>query len=398
MAKTAQSEFQKRLKDAQGAWAEDSQTPTQYETSPTGVFLGRVQALTLQKSDKGNWGISTEIVICEGEHVGRVLRMWVMVIDAEGNTQARNVFLLFQNMGCDDLFPEDQQDLENALSKAVMRRPAVKVRSTANPKSDFPNVRMLGPAAEEDMEAIPEAEEPPKPAKKKAAQADDDEEDEDEKEEEEDEEDDAGPLLDGMDRGELKEYIRDKELDVRVTKSMSDDDVRQAILETLSIPDDAEGEGEGDGSADGKKVEMLAFCEANDITVDENDDADTIANTIIEYAEYQSAELTDGEIEMLNSIGATVVTFGKSSIPAAKEPKPSSGGKKPSPAANKVKMTDEEKLKALETFCARFEGAAPKRKTLPDYAKKLNEIAWTAGDLKPAEVVLLRSIKVEVED
>jgi hypothetical protein len=54
-----------------------------------------------------------------------------------------------------------------------------------------------------------------------------DEEDEDEEEDEEDDDED----LDEMDRAELKAYIKENELDVKVKKSMDEDDIRTAIQE-----------------------------------------------------------------------------------------------------------------------------------------------------------------------
>jgi predicted transport protein len=65
-------------------------------------------------------------------------------------------------------------------------------------------------------------------------------------------------------------------------------------------------------------------------------------------------------------------------------------------SATEVSTGTGETLKALEAFCDRFEGVTPRERTIPAYAKKLNETAWTAEDLKPAEVALLRSIGVEV--
>jgi hypothetical protein len=58
-----------------------------------------------------------------------------------------------------------------------------------------------------------------------------DEPDEDEDEDDEDEED--GVDLDAMDRAELKKFIKEEELDIRVTKSMDDDAIRDAIGEAL---------------------------------------------------------------------------------------------------------------------------------------------------------------------
>lgn len=70
--------------------------------------------------------------------------------------------------------------------------------------------------------------------------ASEDEEDEDEDESDEDEADE----LDGLSRAELKQYIKDNELEVRVTKSMEDDDIRDAIVEAQGTEDEEEDEDE----------------------------------------------------------------------------------------------------------------------------------------------------------
>lgn len=78
-----------------------------------------------------------------------------------------------------------------------------------------------------------EDEKPKKPAKKaskKVEEPEEEEEDEDEEETEEEEEDeDEGDQFDEMDRSALKAYIKENELDITVKKSMSDDDIREAI-------------------------------------------------------------------------------------------------------------------------------------------------------------------------
>ena len=64
--------------------------------------------------------------------------------------------------------------------------------------------------------------------KKQAESEDEDDEDEDDSDDE-DEDDSDDDELDGFDRTELKRYIKENELDVTVKKSMSDDDIREAI-------------------------------------------------------------------------------------------------------------------------------------------------------------------------
>lgn len=95
----------------------------------------------------------------------------------------------------------------------------------------------------EEEEEDEDDEEDEKPKKKTAApkgkkveepEEEDDEEDEPEEEEAEDEDDG----LDDMDRSELKKYAKEQGLEISIKKSMSDDDLREAIREAM---DDSDG-------------------------------------------------------------------------------------------------------------------------------------------------------------
>ena len=75
------------------------------------------------------------------------------------------------------------------------------------------------------------------------AEEDESEDDDDESEEEENVEE-GGDELDNMDRSELKAYIKEHELDVKVTKKMEDDDIREAIRAAEAENGDDEDEQE----------------------------------------------------------------------------------------------------------------------------------------------------------
>jgi hypothetical protein len=59
--------------------------------------------------------------------------------------------------------------------------------------------------------------------------------------------------LDDLDRNELKKYIRDNDLDVSVKKSMSDDDLREAIREALKEDGDEDSDEEEDDEEEEEK-------------------------------------------------------------------------------------------------------------------------------------------------
>ena len=73
-----------------------------------------------------------------------------------------------------------------------------------------------------------------------------DEDGEDDEDEDEDEDADESDEFDEMERDELKKYIKKNKLDIRVTKTMSDDDLRDAIREKVNASEDEDGEDDED--------------------------------------------------------------------------------------------------------------------------------------------------------
>lgn len=80
----------------------------------------------------------------------------------------------------------------------------------------------------------------------KVEQADEEEPDADEGEEEESEPDEEAVDLESLDRKGLKAFIKDEELDIKVLKSMSDDDIRAAIVEAMGDEEEDEEEPDED--------------------------------------------------------------------------------------------------------------------------------------------------------
>jgi hypothetical protein len=104
------------------------------------------------------------------------------------------------------------------------------------------------------------------PAPKKAVveDEDDDEEDDDTPEEEDDAEDAEGDEFDDMDRSELKKYISKNGLEISVKKSMSDDDLREAIRAASKEEDADEADDEEEDDTDNEE-EAPAKVSLNDI-------------------------------------------------------------------------------------------------------------------------------------
>lgn len=116
---------------------------------------------------------------------------------------------------------------------------------------------------EENEETDDEEEEKPakksskKPAKKVEEEEDDEEEEETEEKEEEEDDEEGDDGLDDMDRNQLKKYIKDNDLEITIKKSMSDDDIREAIRDAQSEGnDDEEEEEEEEEEAPKAKVSL----------------------------------------------------------------------------------------------------------------------------------------------
>ena len=112
-----------------------------------------------------------------------------------------------------------------------------------------------------------EDEKPAKPSKK---QPEPEEDDDDEDDSDEDSEDDE---LDDLDRSELKKLIKEKGLDITVKKSMSDDDLRDAIREKLKeAEDDSDEDSEDDEDEEEKKLSKKAAKKEESEDDDDDDD------------------------------------------------------------------------------------------------------------------------------
>jgi hypothetical protein len=90
----------------------------------------------------------------------------------------------------------------------------------------------------------------------KVEQADEAEPEEAEEAEADEEEDEDAVDLDSLDRSGLKKFIKDEELDVTVKKSMSDDDIRTAIVEAMPEDEEEDEDEEDDDEEEGEDEEQ----------------------------------------------------------------------------------------------------------------------------------------------
>lgn len=84
---------------------------------------------------------------------------------------------------------------------------------------------------------------------------DEDEDEEDAEDEDADEDTDESDEFDEMERDDLKKYIKKNKLDIKVTKNMSDDDLRDAIREKVNASEDEDGEDDEDEDEDDTEEE-----------------------------------------------------------------------------------------------------------------------------------------------
>jgi len=85
---------------------------------------------------------------------------------------------------------------------------------------------------------------------------------EEEGEEDEGEEDEEEVDLDEMERADLKAFIKEQELDVKVLKNDSDDELRDKIREALGEDEDEEGEDEDEEDGDEDEDEEVTYTKA----------------------------------------------------------------------------------------------------------------------------------------
>lgn len=108
------------------------------------------------------------------------------------------------------------------------------------------------------------AKKPTAPAKKEEPEEEEEEGDDEEEEEEESEESD-GDEFDDMERSELKKYIKDNGLDITVKKSMTDDDLRDAIRAASATAEEPEEEEEAEEEPEEEEEEAAPKLTLADI-------------------------------------------------------------------------------------------------------------------------------------
>jgi len=207
--------------------AQDTSTPI-----PKGMYKCTVETCLVAKPEGKDQRIEVVYVIADGDHKGRKLFDYLNLESEQPFAQSRvrqflEAFGIVTAKKEAGTFDPEKLVGEDCNVRVAHQTGQAGTQWEGQIQSRVGGVFALGEDEAEDEDL------------------DEDEESEDEDEGDEDEDDEDEVDLDELDRAELKKLIKDEELGIKVTKSMSDDDVRKAIAEAMGGDED-EDEGEDD--------------------------------------------------------------------------------------------------------------------------------------------------------
>lgn len=110
------------------------------------------------------------------------------------------------------------------------------------------------------------------------------------------------PNFDKLDRTELKKFVRENGLDIRVTAKLTDEDLRKGIKQAMGVDEEEKADEKDVPSDDQLKESLLVLCKAQGVTeVKSSMSLDDMID-IIEGYEMKRDELEDDEIELLETL------------------------------------------------------------------------------------------------
>jgi hypothetical protein len=221
----------KTKKNKAGGWNvdfghEDAQGGGGRVRVPEGDYPCRIKGVKRETSEKsGNPMLVITFVGTGGKLKGKEFRDYFSLMP-------KALFKLRQLIeALGEEVPEDKMDVKPILARATKNETELGVTMG---DEEYENKIRSRPADYLDLETLNE-----------------DDEDEDDEDEDDDESEDED--IDEMDRDELKAYIKENELEVRVKKSMDEDDIREAIREAEGDEDDEDEDDEEEEEAPKKK-------------------------------------------------------------------------------------------------------------------------------------------------
>lgn len=201
---------------------------------PQGMYLARIDEATLGKSQSSsNERIALTLVVVGGEYENR--RIWDYVTLTDESAWKMRQFLEAIGEVGDGKSESGTLDLDAVIGQLVR----VRVRHENDRRPETLEANNGNPVVRHRVGALLPTED-----------GVEDEEPEDEPEQDEpeaDEPEDDGELtyeeLEGYNRTELKQLIKDNDLDIRVTKNMKTDTIREKIAEEFELePSEEEGD------------------------------------------------------------------------------------------------------------------------------------------------------------
>jgi hypothetical protein len=226
-----------------------------------GMYKAKVEGIEATKSKGGNDMLKIQLRPAKKKKKDKdyALVFYYILTDGSQDGRLREFLEAVGEVKKGSKKAKGQTKLEDLVGKTIQ----VQLKSDTDLDGDYrPRVgKVLAESeeAEEDdsaEEAEEEADDDDEESDEDEDDADDDAGDDDEEEEEDDDEDAVD--LDELDRAELKKFIKDEDLEVKVTKKMSDEDIRNAIIEAMPEDDDDE---EGDDDEDEEEDEKQDYSE-----------------------------------------------------------------------------------------------------------------------------------------
>ena len=292
------SKFAQRLKKMQGSWEESEQQAKEMFTKvDAGVYLGQLQAISLDESGSGNLQIKRQHLIGEGEFDGVVVFDNLQLEASELSMAFARREIEAYGYAC----PEKLVDLVDVIDAIAEEAPEVKFRVTHS--GEFTNVSVVE-SLSEDSEGG--AEESGYTAEEIGA----------------------------MNRTSLTEVVEASELKDIDVDELSLSEIRDAVLTGLGLVEVAEEVAEEETKSKATKATKVSkstktkktkpedddgsdvtkglqeFCSAQDIEFKPDDDDETLKGYIDEF-EYPRDDLTEEEITLLESVGLECIKKGK---------------------------------------------------------------------------------------
>jgi len=260
MATKSKSKWGSKLKKIKSGWADSEQSYKEMfgaSDLPEDVYVMKLQTCELSESATGNLRIKRSHVVIEGDYKGVVVPDG---LNLEGELKSGTHASVFVRRWLEMLdieVPDDPEDIEGILEEIQDANPVVKARITHS--GDFTNVNLV-------------------------SVIDDDAGEEGESESEDGEGELTQEILDAMDKNEMRELVKENDLDIKKYRTLDEDSLRSAIADLVfesseSNDEKSSGDGEAeqnDGDGDGEvdldaldKKGLLSLIEENEISAKE---------------------------------------------------------------------------------------------------------------------------------